>query len=293
MATQSRATLKNYFNTGDKPTEAQFTDLIDSMALTTEVLEGTLPQTDHYKFVAEIIQPTPTEEVEIIGILNKDNPDENTLAVGIVKDNFQNNEMAILGSYTTGVRVLYDNIQPDGSADKSIHISGIAPHENWTENDYFHLLSYNSNTQEVHTFSPQDLNILLYLVLNMRKTLKHISFSDINNTAATAQIQINLDGYTFSPGTYAEKILLQIEHPLDNLSAITAATITLPGSSNPIDIFPHLGTIKTLIIPIDTAQEISSIPGTATLTITFDGTNPQNFTQGNITIACMVGSIYN
>jgi len=30
MAERSRTTLKNYFNTGDKPTEAQFADLIDS-----------------------------------------------------------------------------------------------------------------------------------------------------------------------------------------------------------------------------------------------------------------------
>ena len=30
MATQTGTTLKTYFNTGDKPTEAQFVDLIDS-----------------------------------------------------------------------------------------------------------------------------------------------------------------------------------------------------------------------------------------------------------------------
>ena len=30
MATQTGTTLKTYFNTGDKPTEAQFADLIDS-----------------------------------------------------------------------------------------------------------------------------------------------------------------------------------------------------------------------------------------------------------------------
>lgn len=31
-----RSTLKGYFNTGDRPTENQFADLIDSMSLTTE-----------------------------------------------------------------------------------------------------------------------------------------------------------------------------------------------------------------------------------------------------------------
>ena len=30
MASQTRSTLKGYFNTGDKPTETQFADLIDS-----------------------------------------------------------------------------------------------------------------------------------------------------------------------------------------------------------------------------------------------------------------------
>ena len=30
MSIQSKTTLKSYFNTGDKPTEAQFADLIDS-----------------------------------------------------------------------------------------------------------------------------------------------------------------------------------------------------------------------------------------------------------------------
>lgn len=33
MAIVSKATLKGYFDTGDKPTQAQFTDLIDSLAL--------------------------------------------------------------------------------------------------------------------------------------------------------------------------------------------------------------------------------------------------------------------
>ena len=30
MSVQTKTTLKSYFNTGDKPTEAQFADLIDS-----------------------------------------------------------------------------------------------------------------------------------------------------------------------------------------------------------------------------------------------------------------------
>ena len=36
MATQSRTTLKSYFNTGDRPTEGQFGDLIDSSIHLTE-----------------------------------------------------------------------------------------------------------------------------------------------------------------------------------------------------------------------------------------------------------------
>lgn len=37
MATQSKETLKSYFQTGDKPTEANFADLIDSVALDAEL----------------------------------------------------------------------------------------------------------------------------------------------------------------------------------------------------------------------------------------------------------------
>jgi hypothetical protein len=37
MPTQNRATLKSYFQTGDRPTQQQFANLIDSMALTSEV----------------------------------------------------------------------------------------------------------------------------------------------------------------------------------------------------------------------------------------------------------------
>ncbi|MGQ3089133.1 hypothetical protein, partial [Flavobacterium sp.] len=36
MPTQSRTTLKGYFNTGDRPTESQFADLIDSALHKTE-----------------------------------------------------------------------------------------------------------------------------------------------------------------------------------------------------------------------------------------------------------------
>ncbi len=41
MTTQTRATLKSYFNTGDQPTEAQFADLIDSAV---NVLDDVDPQ---------------------------------------------------------------------------------------------------------------------------------------------------------------------------------------------------------------------------------------------------------
>lgn len=37
MAQRSRDTLKTYFEEGDKPTQSQFEDLVDSMALKTEV----------------------------------------------------------------------------------------------------------------------------------------------------------------------------------------------------------------------------------------------------------------
>lgn len=40
MSTQTKTTLKTYFETGDKPTQSQFADLIDSMALVTDLTNG-------------------------------------------------------------------------------------------------------------------------------------------------------------------------------------------------------------------------------------------------------------
>jgi len=40
MSTQTKTTLKSYFETGDKPTQSQFADLIDSMALVTDLAGG-------------------------------------------------------------------------------------------------------------------------------------------------------------------------------------------------------------------------------------------------------------
>ena len=37
MAEQSKETLKSYFQTGDKPTEANFSDLIDTMAKSSDL----------------------------------------------------------------------------------------------------------------------------------------------------------------------------------------------------------------------------------------------------------------
>lgn len=45
MSTQNRTTLKSYFETGDKPTQSQFADLIDSMALVSEVQGGAISGT--------------------------------------------------------------------------------------------------------------------------------------------------------------------------------------------------------------------------------------------------------
>lgn len=54
MATQNRNTLKGYFNTGDKPTESEFSDLIDSSVHLTEDRSTTAEVqagTDNTKFV--------------------------------------------------------------------------------------------------------------------------------------------------------------------------------------------------------------------------------------------------
>lgn len=40
MSTQTKTILKSYFETGDKPTQSQFADLIDSMALVTDLPNG-------------------------------------------------------------------------------------------------------------------------------------------------------------------------------------------------------------------------------------------------------------
>lgn len=46
MAQQNKTTLKSYFETGDKPTQAQFADLIDSLSGTLKNTKGIITQTD-------------------------------------------------------------------------------------------------------------------------------------------------------------------------------------------------------------------------------------------------------
>lgn len=80
MPTKDKATLKSYFETGDKPTQSQFADLIDSMALTTDISNGrnTFPYLKHSSVTEEDIgkimmvnidflveNPTSPEDVEV------------------------------------------------------------------------------------------------------------------------------------------------------------------------------------------------------------------------------------
>ncbi|MDB5226198.1 MAG: hypothetical protein JWN78_391 [Bacteroidota bacterium] len=80
MPTKDKATLKSYFETGDKPTQSQFADLIDSMSLTTDISNGrtTFPYLKHSSVTEEDIgkimmvnidflveDPTSPDQVEV------------------------------------------------------------------------------------------------------------------------------------------------------------------------------------------------------------------------------------
>ena len=56
MSAQSRTTLKTYFNTGDKPTEAQFENLIDSGLNLTD--GGTVAGASHFSGSSAIVTIT-------------------------------------------------------------------------------------------------------------------------------------------------------------------------------------------------------------------------------------------
>jgi hypothetical protein len=295
MATQNRATLKSYFNTGDKPTESQFADLIDSMALTTEVVEGTLPQSENFRFVATTVQSSelPPTDLEVIGITPKTESDANSTVIGIVKESANNKEFALMGRFMNGFRAEYTDIQPDGSYTAKMIISGLTNQDGWSESNHLQLLVHNGNTGELKRMSWDAFSMFVDLVSNARKTLKNLSSTDINTAAASTQVVFNLEGYTFEAGEYVQKLFISTGSILGNLSAITSAYITLPGSANTIDMLPYLANgSSTFVIPIAFAQALSSSTGQATLTLGFDAgngeVNPQNFTGGSfLTIAAI------
>ena len=56
MAQQNKTTLKSYFETGDKPTQQQFADLIDSLSGTLKDTNGVMSTTDTSGFVSIFIK---------------------------------------------------------------------------------------------------------------------------------------------------------------------------------------------------------------------------------------------
>ncbi len=299
MATQNRATLKSYFNTGDKPTESQFADLIDSLALATEVQAGQMPQTEHFHYVATTIQSgeTPPTDLEIIGITPQTLSDAQSTVLGIVKDDTQNWENVQLGKYVNGFRAEYTDIQPDGSYTAKMIVSGLSSLNDVNEYDNFQVLVRNSNTGELKPMSWDIFSIFVDIVSNTRKTLASLSSEDINNAPANTEISISLASYTFQIGEYVQKISLTSNSSLGNLSSIISAHISLPGGNDTIDILSFLvGPSSTYIIPITFAQTLSS--GQATLILGFDAgngeVNPQNFTGGNfLTIKAIISRLTN
>lgn len=62
MAQQTKTTLKSYFETGDKPTEQQFADLIDSLSGTLKDTNGVMSTTDDSGFVSIYIRNSRSTE---------------------------------------------------------------------------------------------------------------------------------------------------------------------------------------------------------------------------------------
>lgn len=60
MAQQNKTTLKSYFETGDKPTQQQFADLIDSLSGTLKDTNGVMSATDALGFVSIFIKNART-----------------------------------------------------------------------------------------------------------------------------------------------------------------------------------------------------------------------------------------
>lgn len=60
MAQQTKTTLKSYFETGDKPTQQQFADLIDSLSGTLKDSNGVMSATDALGFVSIFIKNSRT-----------------------------------------------------------------------------------------------------------------------------------------------------------------------------------------------------------------------------------------
>lgn len=90
MATQSKNTLKGYFKTGDKPTQSNFTDLIDSFAhktedraTATEVQTGT----NNTKFVTPIRAKEAAQHWAPVKTVNGIQPTSNgNVTVPLVED---------------------------------------------------------------------------------------------------------------------------------------------------------------------------------------------------------------
>lgn len=60
MAQQTKTTLKSYFETGDKPTEREFADLIDSLSGTLKDTNGIMSTTDELGLVSIFIKNSRT-----------------------------------------------------------------------------------------------------------------------------------------------------------------------------------------------------------------------------------------
>lgn len=291
MSTQTRATLKSYFETGDKPTQQQFADLIDSMALTTETSSSF--ETEHLKLFAQTIEEN-NENGEIIGITSKLNPNIEKLSIAVIKSTDNPNEMVVLGGFDNGFAISRNNIQTDGTADTAIYMAGTRDFS-LENNSNISFLVHNIDTQEILKLSIDDFKYLVQVVTNYRNTLKYVSYSDINNASNISEIVIPLDNFTIPANNYVKSLFIDIS-AFDNVSAIQDAYITIPGHPDHINVLQHLSSTKSFVMPIALEQEIFSTPTQLSLVLNFDAgndeVNPQNFTQGHISIQAIINGIY-
>jgi len=130
MSTQSRTTLKTYFNTGDKPTEGQFEDLIDSGLNLTD--GGTVVGASHFSgssAIVTITEPVRKTKFDLGAQVSLDAQSDGTVFSGVAGEV---NQWRFRCGNTLAVHAIGDNqtLLAPAAATNGLDVSG-----DQTEND--------------------------------------------------------------------------------------------------------------------------------------------------------------